>query len=368
MKKKYLILSSLICLILNFTYCQKGAYISGNIKGLDLNSKLYLFPKSNRQQVDSFLVQTDSFYFKITPLVGDVYFLFGKSYSKNFVVPVYINNGAIINLNSENIFITQKTTGSKIANEQNDFSQGLYPYIRSEKELKERLEILKDTVLYKKLNQQLNKLYSDKFEYEIKFITEHKDSPFSAVVIYMYLNTDDNWVKKKLLDYLSPLAKENNCIVDFINKDYIKVLNGLSPRLEYKAPNIKVKDTLGNDLELFSIKQKYILLDFWASWCDLCRKNNPILNKLYRKFKELSFTILSISIDKDKESWKDAIIKDNMKWLQGSDLLGGSYGVALQYNIKNVPTYFLLSDFKIIKIATGSLNSIELELDNLFKN
>ena len=85
------------------------------------------------------------------------------------------------------------------------------------------------------------------------------------------------------------------------------------------------------------IKKGVILIDFWASWCAPCRAANPKMVKLYKKYKDKNFTILGVSLDRDKDSWSKAIKLDNLMWTQVSDLKYWSSPVAKLYNVEAIP-------------------------------
>ena len=111
-----------------------------------------------------------------------------------------------------------------------------------------------------------------------------------------------------------------------------------------KAPYFAQEDTTGNKLSLsdFTRKGKYILLDFWASWCGPCREENPALRNIYKDFKNKNFTIIGISLDKSKERWIDAIKKDSLSWPQVSDLKFWENEIAKAYYLRSIPSNFLL--------------------------
>src|SRR5687768_733302 len=93
------------------------------------------------------------------------------------------------------------------------------------------------------------------------------------------------------------------------NKSHFIHTNG--PEVGKKAPEIELPDQEGKMVRLSSLKGKVVLLDFWASWCGPCRKENPYTVDLYNQYKDKGFTVFSVSIDQNKESWKKAVAKDN---------------------------------------------------------
>jgi len=102
------------------------------------------------------------------------------------------------------------------------------------------------------------------------------------------------------------------------------------------------KDINGNMVRFSDLKGKYILVDFWASWCGPCRAENPNVLKAYQQYKDKNFTVVGISLDDDGNKWKKAVKEDGMPWLQLSDLKGSDNEVARYYNINAIPFSFLL--------------------------
>jgi peroxiredoxin len=115
------------------------------------------------------------------------------------------------------------------------------------------------------------------------------------------------------------------------------------------APEIKLKDIEGQTFTLSSLKGKVVLLDFWASWCMPCRKNNPNLVALYEKFKGDGFEILGVSIDENNEAWKKAVEKDGLTWKQVVDNNGWQAKSTYNYNIDAIPASFLIDQNGVIK-------------------
>ncbi len=109
---------------------------------------------------------------------------------------------------------------------------------------------------------------------------------------------------------------------------------------------------------LSSFRGKYVLIDFWASWCKPCRQENPKLVKTFQEYKDKNFTIVSVSLDNNKAAWLKAIRKDQLTWTHTSDLKFWKNEVALQYGVKTVPQNYLIDPTG--KIIGKNIPSAEL--------
>ena len=131
------------------------------------------------------------------------------------------------------------------------------------------------------------------------------------------------------------------------------------------APNITQKSPNGNAISLRDLKGKYVLVDFWASWCRPCRAENPKVVKLYEKFKNKNFEILGVSLDKDDKRWKQAIESDGLSWPQVSDLNGWKSQPAAKYNVKSIPATFLIDPNGIIIAKDLRGEALEKKLEEV---
>ncbi len=126
------------------------------------------------------------------------------------------------------------------------------------------------------------------------------------------------------------------------------------------APDIALKGLDGKEIKLSSLRGKVVMIDFWASWCGPCRKENPAVVQLYNKYKSKGFEIYGVSLDDNADKWKGAIQKDGLTWKHVSDLQGWQSSAAKTYQISSIPSTVLLD--KNGRIVAKGLRGEALEL------
>ena len=179
-----------------------------------------------------------------------------------------------------------------------------------------------------------------------EFIFQHSNSVVSLQLLrdYYYLQPEANdTVYYSLFHSLNEHLRQTQLGRKISEEAEVRYQTAIGRR----APNPVLKDTLNTAAVVFE-EGVITLVDFWASWCVPCRKENPALVKLYNKYKTQSFKIVSISLDTNKMLWLQAIKKDRLAWKQLSDLKGWQSRVVHTFGIKVVPTNYLLDKNGII--------------------
>jgi peroxiredoxin len=171
------------------------------------------------------------------------------------------------------------------------------------------------------------------------FIKSKPASSVASFIVYVTSPiTNDMTVLEKRYNALKPAAKET-----FYGREIAKyIASGRVGAEGTQAIEFTQNDTANKPVSLSSFKGKYVLVDFWASWCGPCRNENPAVVSAYNAFKDKNFTILSVSLDQNKDRWKQAIQADNLTWTHVSDLKYWQNEVAQLYHIQSIPANMLL--------------------------
>lgn len=213
------------------------------------------------------------------------------------------------------------------------------------------------------INQSMQQIYYQFTSFRTSYIARNNNSPALLPVI----STLD--LNKEFATYESIVKQLTECFsgspnVEIVKNEFIQnkkkmdAMNFLSSGKE--APNFTQNDVNGNPMSLTDLRGKIVLIDFWASWCGPCRKENPNVVALYKKYKDAGFTVMSVSLDKDKNSWLAAIEKDGLIWPNHvSDLKYWSNEVAKQYQVASIPFTVLID--REGKIIDTKLRGVELE-------
>lgn len=187
------------------------------------------------------------------------------------------------------------------------------------------------------------------------FVEDHKNSVVSAYLISgKFMSRGEFGRAKELFSMLRPGVK--NTVIGKQISDVLSKVALTEPGA--KAPDFSQQNTNGDIVKLSDYRGKYVLVDFWASWCSPCRQENPSVRKAYTKYKDDNFEIIGISLDRDRSQWVKAIQMDNLPWVQLSDLNGWDNEVSKTYGVQSIPENFLIDPKG--KIVAKSLRGEQL--------
>lgn len=183
-------------------------------------------------------------------------------------------------------------------------------------------------------------------------------SPINALFAMGYTQDVNMDTIKNLMTNLTKKYPKNSSVADMQKQldQYVAMQDNKAETnsdiaVGKMAPDITLPDVNGKPFSLSSLRGKYVLVDFWASWCGPCRQENPNVVSNYNQFKDKNFTILGVSLDQDKKAWLKAIQDDGLVWKQISDLKFWNSKAAALYHIEAIP-YNVLIDPQGKIIAT----------------
>jgi peroxiredoxin len=267
---------------------------------------------------------------------------------------IYVSFGKEnITINSADSLYNAKWTGSKIYNEAIAFEKQVGPTVMTVHHNanvainRATPEQQKDTLYFKALDTQVKAFRKSRGEKILEYAKANPNSYFALQALSEAVGgySVKSEIAMPIFNNLSESLR-----LSYGGQGLYKLLNAHTvTALGAAAPNFTQKDVNGKPISLADYKGKFVLVEFWASWCSPCRAESPNLLKQYAAYKDKGFEILGVSVDSDKAKWLDAIKKDGLTWPQISDLKGWENEARKVYGISGVPANFLISpDGKII--------------------
>ncbi len=338
-------------------FAQKGFTISGDVsKVKDLIAKVYLnYYADGKSTMDSAEVKDGKFSFTGTladPVMGSLRAKYQEvpgaksmkaiSYNRD-IKQVFLENSKI-KIASVDSFANATIKGSKshtayvswtdLTKEETAQSAAL------NKEYSEFYK-KKDQAGMDKIDAAFDKLTEQKNIKNKQYLKDNASSPIALFVLKQYAGYDIN------ADDVEPmfLALPEQLRASPAGKDMTEKLETAKKTGVGKmAMDFTQNDTLGIPVSLSSFRGKYVLIDFWASWCGPCRQENPNVVKAFNAYNSKGFTVLGVSLDQPtaKDKWMKAIHDDKLTWTQVSDLKYWKNDVAVQYGIQAIPQNFLI--------------------------
>lgn len=329
--KKFIQTIGIFCAISSSAFAQKTT-VSGDIKGLKDGQIVFYYDLNDSSKADT--VQSTGGKFKwVADLPSPQKVSIGI---QNRYLYLYAEPGNIAIKGSADALRNVAITGSSLQNEADAYEASLKDLNEQTGPLFQKYgKVSKEEQLV--LEEQLQRISKEQGERAKKYIAAHPKSYFSLDLVIQRTSGAYESVKP-LYDLLDPSLQNIPQGKKIAERLTVMKRSAIGePVLDFTQ-----QDQNGKLVRFSDFKGKYVLIDFWASWCGPCRQENPNVLREYNLYKDKNFTVVGVSLDDKADRWKKAIDEDKLPWTQVSDLKGFNNELSSYYGIRGIPSTLLI--------------------------
>ena len=380
--------ASILTIFSLFPSCKEGNIkIKGNlINGGNRIVVLKEMTSSEILTVDSIQIDSDGDFKLTAKATRPAFYTFYLSKEQNITLIIQPGEKISITGDANDLANTYQVEGSKDCLGVKELNDQLKQTLKKVDDLR---KIYQDSLgsanilgIRSMLDSMYNSIEREHQIYTLTFIRKNIQSMASLMALYQQLGPRKPVLNPK--DHFEYFAMvDSSMMINFPEADASQSLHSLMSEVNEQhrrqieqekrtavgvaAPEIVLPSFKGDSLKLSLLKGKYVLLDFWASWCAPCRSENPQLTKFYWRYKYAGFEIFQVSLDKSRDAWLKAITTDGLAWQHVSDLKMWNSPVAALYGIESIPSNFLLNKEGVIIAKNLHGEELAAKLKEIFK-
>ena len=339
--------------------------IKGSVTGFDNKTKIYISIQNEFRltKIDSTEIKNGTFIFEGNTNQIEMAFLEIGS-TQEYILPIILEAGKmnvlfdkiqpedahVVGTKNNNYLTDYNKVMLKLQKKVTDFQQQNSELMMQAQQNQDTETIDNLMAEYLKINEQI-KIHN------IEFIEKNNDAFISILLLEQLMNSQSVTLDE-VINYYNALNDDiKNSTKGLELSNIIKLKSEVA--VGQIAPDFSAPDVNNKTITLNENLGKVTILDFWAAWCVPCRQENPNLVTLYNKYKDQGLVIIGVSLDKNMEDWKNAIVKDKLTWIQVSNLKFWEDPIAQLYQVNAIPATFILDESG--KIIAKDLTGKELE-------